>query len=202
MGGNIYGAVSADACSLEENDISEAEYGVDLDSVLSFDSSRSDSSGTTVNLYMSNSKFLIHGGNSDTFSSLLSSFSSTHSNISYQFTNWIHSLYNEPAPIKGTYIELHTLLKYLGEFYNGGNLIEKYNNIHNVNLTANQLLNIGNALEDAYNYYSDLLNEDETQCVYDSNSYSCDNGIYFDNQSCSCTCDYDGGMIMLIFPYH
>ena len=196
MGGNIYGAVSADSCSLSTSDISEADYGADLDSILTLGYSSSGSSSTTVNSYMSNSKFSITGGNSDSFSSILSSFSSTTSNISYQYTDWINSLYDEPAPIQGTYIGIHTLLQTLGSFYDGGNLVNNYNNIHNVNLTADQLLNIGDALQQAYNYYSNVLSEDEVKCEYDSDSYSCDdsNGIYFDNQTCSCTCEYDAGM--------
>ena len=147
---------------------------------------------------MSDSKFTVIGGSTDSFASVLSSFQSTNTNgnATLEYEKWLLSLNDSPTPIKGTYIPIHELLQKLGVYYNGGNLVNNNNiNSMNVNLTANMVYNIGISLENAYNYYSNILNNDETICQYNSNDYTCDDdGIYFSNSSCTCQCktDLDG----------
>ena len=190
LGGSIFGAISSSKCGVETNFNSQQEY----DACINTEYKSTDKNGNfnvctdrkknyttkeTASQYLTNKQISLKGGDMQTFLAIINDFTRGNQKA-LLFDDWVQRINTTPAIISATIYSWQFVIrnsaKQKHNFNQYGDELENLNDDVILN-------NIGIALGNAYEYYSDnlLADDNKTHCTY-----SCGSSPIL-GQSCPCS---------------
>ena len=142
----------------------------------------SSTTGNTASSAITNQQITVKGGDNSEFGNIFNEFGDKTNN----FQTWISDLGTNPDVVRGNLDEIHDMIKQtivLGSHNLNDPLVESQY------LEDSEWLEIANALENAYEYYSKTLAESDDEYLATECQVSCAEGT-LDREECVCNeCD-------------
>ena len=204
LGGSIRGAITVDACSVEESYSSSESYEVCLNAAYKgaeaegcYGESESQASGTSISNSISNKRIVMKGGDTATFTETFNSFEDK----TNDFQSWINTLDDNPDIVGGNLDEIHDALK--DAILLGG---------HKLNVASSEPLSDEewqtklSALKEAFEYQVGVIVEEDTIFDAATCTLNCGEGN-LDLEECVCNsceeistcCGYEGNNASQIY---
>eukprot|EP01084_Bolivina_argentea_P284683 487975_1 len=185
LGGSIHGTITADKCNVEHMFSNSQAYQVCLNGAYKgisvegcYEEGYSSSSGDNFQSSVTNTQITVKGGDNSQFTNVFNQFGSKEND--FQF--WITQLQEFPDIIGGNLDEIHDVIQQTIKL--GNHKLNNHLSAENY-VDDNTWIAIADAMESAYNAYSQYLKDNDpvfgdTQC-----SLNCQEGEV-ETLSCSC----------------